>query len=175
MVESGKFYSTILDPILAPMRQRVAEKIKTGEKVIDIACGTGAQLAKLSGIASSLTGIDLSESMIEYATKQNIPKSAFFVNDASDLSIFKNKRFDSAIMSLALHQFDPDLVQKILNEIRRISNRLILVDYAVPLPQNYVGFGSRIAEFMAGREHNRNFKKFYNAGGLNKILPQNGY
>ena len=48
MVESGIFYSTIIDPILAPMRKRVTSEIVPGEKVIDIACGTGAQLADIS-------------------------------------------------------------------------------------------------------------------------------
>ena len=69
MVESGTFYSTIIDPILGPMRKRVTEEIITGEKVIDIACGTGAQLFDIAGIASTVTGVDLSESMIRYANK----------------------------------------------------------------------------------------------------------
>ena len=177
MVESGLFYKTIIDPILAPMRKRVTSEIVPGEKVVDIACGTGAQLAEISRIASSVTGIDLSQSMIDFATKsfkkRNISNSAFFVSDASDLSIFKTKRFDVAIMTLALHQFHSDLFSPILNEMKRISDKIIIVDYAVPLPVNYAGTGSRVAEFFAGREHNRNFKQYYKLGGLNAILPAN--
>jgi ubiquinone/menaquinone biosynthesis C-methylase UbiE len=179
MVESGIFYSNIIDPILAPMRKRVAAEIRKGEKVIDIACGTGAQLFDISRIASYVTGVDLSESMIEYATKnfrnKNIANGYFLVGDATNLSMLKLNRFDVAVMTLSLHQFLPELHTPVLNEMKRIANRIIIVDYAVPLPINYAGIGSRIAEFLAGREHNRNFKKYYKLGGLEAILIANNF
>lgn len=177
MVESGKFYGTVIDPILAPMRKRVTNEINAGENIIDIACGTGAQVFDLCGIASKAVGADLSESMINHAQnsvrKRNIQNAGFFVCDATNLSRFDPKSFDVAIMSLALHQFDPDLHSLILNEMKRVAKRIIIADYAIPLPKNYAGTGSRVAEFLAGREHNRNFKRFYRLGGLNKILPAN--
>ncbi len=177
MVESGPFYSTVIDPILAPLRKRVTAEIIPREKVIDIACGTGAQLFEISEIASFITGVDLSESMINFATKtskkRNVLNAIFFVCDASDLSIFKEKRFDVALMTLALHQFPPHLHSPILNEMKRVADKIIFVDYAVPLPTNYTGIGCRIAEFLAGRQHNHNFKQYYKLGGLNTILPAN--
>jgi hypothetical protein len=57
--------------------------------------------------------------------------------------------------------------------MKRVAKRVIIVDYAVPLPKNYAGIGSRIAEFLAGREHNFNFKQYYRLGGLNGILRAN--
>ena len=177
MVESGPFYNTVIDPILVPLRKRVTAEIKPNEKVIDIACGTGMQVFEIAKIASFVTGVDLSESMVNFATKtsrkRNILNTAFFVCDATDLTVFKEKRFDVALMTLALHQFPPHLYPAILNEMKRVANKIIIVDYAVPLPKNYVGIGSRIAEFFAGREHNRNFKHYYKLGGLNQILPAN--
>jgi demethylmenaquinone methyltransferase/2-methoxy-6-polyprenyl-1,4-benzoquinol methylase len=177
MVESGTFYSTVLDPILAPMRKRVTNEIHYGEKIIDIACGTGAQVFELCEIASKIVGVDLSESMINHAQnsvkKRNILNAEFFVGDATNLSIFEANSFDVAIMSLALHQFEHRLHSTILNEMKRVAKRIIIVDYAVPLPNNYAGVGSRIAEFLAGKEHNSNFKQYYQLGGLNKILPAN--
>ena len=177
MVESGIFYSTVLDPILEPMRKRVSIEIHHGEKIIDIACGTGAQVFELSGIASEIVGVDLSESMINHAQKsckkRNILNAEFFVCDATDLSRFNENSFDVAIMSLALHQFDPRLHSPILSEMKRVASQIIIVDYAVPLPKNYAGIGSSIAEFLAGSEHNRNFKQYSRLGGLKRILPAN--
>jgi ubiquinone/menaquinone biosynthesis C-methylase UbiE len=177
MVESGNFYSTFIDPILTPMRKRVTNEIHHGEKIIDIACGTGAQVFELSEIASEIVGVDLSESMISHAQnsckKRNILNAEFFVCDATNLSRFEANSFDLAIMSLALHQFDPRLHSPILSEMKRVAQRIIIVDYAVPLPKNYAGVGSRVAEFLAGKEHNRNFKQFYRLGGLKAILPAN--
>lgn len=177
MVESGTFYSTVIDPILAPMRKRVTSEINHGEKIIDIACGTGAQVFELCEIASEIVGVDLSDTMISHAQnsckKRNILNAEFFVCDATNLSRFEAKSFDVAVMSLALHQFDSRLHSPILSEMKRVANRIIIVDYAIPLPKNYAGVGSRIAEFLAGKEHNRNFKQFYRLGGLKAILTAN--
>jgi ubiquinone/menaquinone biosynthesis C-methylase UbiE len=106
--------------------------------------------------------------------KKKILNAEFFVCDATHLSAFNENSFDVAIMSLALHQFEPRLHSPILSEMKRVAKRIIIVDYAVPLPKNYVGVGSRVAEFMAGKEHNLHFKQYYQLGGLNKILPGNG-
>jgi ubiquinone/menaquinone biosynthesis C-methylase UbiE len=177
MIESGTFYSTVIDPILAPMRKRVTSEIRMGETVIDIACGTGAQVYELCEIASSAVGADLSDSMINRAKrtckKRNISNVDFFVCDATNLSIFETGSFNVAVMSLALHQFHPDLHSSVLSEMKRVANRIVIVDYSVPLPKNYAGTGSRIAEFLAGKQHNNNFKQYYLRGGLNKILPEN--
>jgi ubiquinone/menaquinone biosynthesis C-methylase UbiE len=161
------------------MRKRVTSKIKSGETVIDIACGTGAQVFELHEIASKIVGVDLAESMINHAQntckKRSISNAEFFVCDASNLSNFKTNSFDIAIMSLALHQFDPKLHPTVLSEMKRVAGRIVIVDYAVPLPKNYAGIGSRIAEFLAGKEHNHNFRQYYKLGGLNRILPENEF
>ena len=177
MSESGPFYGTFVDPLLQAMRNHIADEIQANKTTIDIACGTGAQVYTLSKTAFKVTGIDYSESMIAYAKKmckkRNVLNVDFTLADATNLSMFKDGEFDFATLSLALHQFDPLLYKSILSEMKRVANKLIIVDYAFPLPQNYAGFGSKVAEFIAGKEHNRNFKHYCRLGGLNKILPQN--
>ncbi len=177
MVESGIFYGNMVDPLLAPLRKYISREIFPGEKIIDIACGTGAQICETSKIVVGATGVDLSKSMIEYAKKQsekkNLKNVYFYVCNATNLSEFADKSFDTALMSLALHQFSPELHPAILNEMKRLANKIILVDYAVPLPKNYSGLGSRVAEFLAGKDHNRNFKQYCRLGGLNQILTKN--
>lgn len=178
MIETGWFYGSAIDPILKSMRKKLAAHISANETVIDIACGTGAQVFEMAGKAKRIVGVDLADSMIEYAKKQKLKRNTanteFVVANATDLSRFSENEFDVATMSLALHQFSPDLYKPILNEMKRVAKRIVIVDYAVPLPMNYVGVSSKIIEFMAGLEHNRNFRTFYKAGGLATILPQSG-
>lgn len=178
MVETGLFYSSVIDPMLKGMRNKVRAQIEKDETVIDIACGTGAQAFNLANKAGSVVGIDLSESMIRFATKKTnklgIPNTVFKVADATNLSDFADGAFDVAIMSLALHQFPPELYAPILNEMRRVAKRIVIADYAVPLPNNFVGYASKTIEFLAGREHNHCFREYYIAGGLKILLPQNG-
>lgn len=106
--------------------------------------------------------------------KFGIRNVSFKTCDATNLASFSDNEFDIATMSLALHQFSPSLYSFILKELKRISKKIIIVDYSIPLPKNILGYSSRWIEFMAGREHYRNFKKFYKNGGLENILKENG-
>lgn len=177
MTESGIFYSSIIDPILKPMRVSVANHIQPGRNVIDIACGTGAQVFEIAKKAKRVVGIDISDSMIRYAKrtslKMDINNTEFVVCDASNLDSFADNEFDVATMSLALHQFNPNFHSIILSEMKRVARKIIICDYSIPLPKNIAGFSSQVAEFLAGSEHNKNFKLYTNLGGLNSILRAN--
>ncbi len=68
-------------------------------RIIDIGCGTGRHSIELSKRGYTITGIDLSESLIEKArekAKQNHVETAFFNYDARDLPF--GNQFDVAIM-----------------------------------------------------------------------------
>jgi len=177
MVESGLFYSTVIDPVLSGMRKKVNRVISNEQNILDVACGTGAQVFELAHSAKEVTGIDLSESMIRKAEqtkqKRNIPNVSFRICDATGHWKFNDKQFDIALITLALHQFPPENYSAILGEMKRVAKKIIILDYAVPLPHNITGWGSRVAEFFAGREHHQNFRKFYRAGGLKNILAEN--
>ncbi len=178
MVESGFFYSTFIDPVLRSLREKVAAHVSCGESVIDIACGTGAQVFKLSEKVKRSVGADLSESMIAYARKEGeirgVTNADFVVVDVTDLSQFAENEFDVAVLSLALHQFDSEIYPNVLSEMKRISQRIIIVDYTVPLPKNIAGITGKTIEYLAGREHFRNFRKYYHLGGLLPLLEKNG-
>lgn len=176
-IDSGWFYKSFIDPLLESGRKKIIAEINLGESVLDIACGTGALVFSGAQKAKYFVGIDLSETMVKSAqkekTKRNLKNIDFKVADASQLQIFANKEFDVVTLSMALHQFDPDLHSPILNELRRVAKTIIIVDYSVPLPKNFSGFAAKIIEFIAGKEHNQNFKKYYKLGGLNTILSHN--
>jgi SAM-dependent methyltransferase len=177
VVESSLFYSIIIDPVLIRMRKRIASVIPHGQKILDVACGTGAQVFEMAHVAEEVVGIDFSESMIKKANqtlrRKKTPNVSFRVCDATGVMKFKDKQFDVATMMLALHQFEPKMHSSILTGMKRIARHLILIDYAHPLPRNYIGLGSRFAEFFAGREHYRNFKHYNRLGGLPVIIEKN--
>lgn len=73
-----------------------AKRLKPGAKVLDIGCGTGYPIAAhLSGIGCCVTGIDISERMIDCALGLNLPGAEFFVADL--LQFRTDKRFDGVI------------------------------------------------------------------------------
>jgi len=69
--------------------------------------------------------------------------------------------------------FYSTVIDPVLSGMKSVARKIIIIDYAFPLPKNITGTGSRLAEFFAGREHHRNFKKYNRLGGLPGILPKN--
>ncbi|MFW6370764.1 MAG: class I SAM-dependent methyltransferase [Bacteroidota bacterium] len=179
MSESGTFYGTLIDPVLKKLRKRVIRHIEPGQTVLDIACGTGAQLFESAAVISMAVGFDYSESMINRAQKikqqKNIDHLEFILHDATEEWPFYDYQFDVAVLSLALHQFSPKSYFVILNEMKRVATRQIFVDYAIPLPDNYAGLGSIVAEFFAGREHYKHFRQYGRLGGLHQILTRHRF
>lgn len=179
MFETGLFYSIFVDPILKGIRKKVVAQVAHNETVIDIACGTGAQGFEIAAKAKRLVGVDLSKSMIRFAQRksqrQKLQNIEFCEADATQLLGFRNKEFDVATMSLALHQFSPKIYASVLSEMKRIAQRVVIIDYAVPLQNNIVGSICKTIEFMAGVDHNRCFRSFCNIGGGQTILRNNGF
>jgi 2-polyprenyl-3-methyl-5-hydroxy-6-metoxy-1,4-benzoquinol methylase len=111
--ETKKWYETLFDDYGEKYENECFTKGTIGEcdfiekeinynkkiKIIDIGCGTGRHAIELSKRAYSVTGIDLSESLLKKArekAKQNGLKIDFLHHDARNLP-FENQ-FDLAIM-----------------------------------------------------------------------------
>jgi SAM-dependent methyltransferase len=172
------FYQIFIDPILSRLHKSISEYIKSSDRVIDIACGTGSLSMALSGKAMHVTGIDLSEEMIAAAMrsvrKTGIKNVIFQTRDASDMADYKDQEFDVAITSMAVHQFDAQLAAEILMEMKRIARKVIIVDYNHPMPR---GFSRAVAygiEMIAKGDHYRNFRVYMDKGGINYFINQAG-
>ncbi|HYW95930.1 MAG TPA: class I SAM-dependent methyltransferase [Bacteroidales bacterium] len=172
-------YKTIIDPLLNSLRQRVYYHVAKDSTVLDIACGTGDLAFKLAEKCRHVTGIDLYGPMVIYAgqkaEKENIDNTDFQIADASDLSRFSDDQFDTATMSLALHQFNSDERTLILAEALRVAPKLIIADYAQPIASMFLRSGVHVAERIAGKEHYRNFNSFRHEGGTEMIATKNDY
>lgn len=114
---SSPYYETGWQHQLWPAQERLldAAGLENGEHVLDISCGTGLvtfPIAEAVGAEGSVTGIDLSEGMIEKAKgiagKRNILDVNFKAMDAEDLEL-SDESFDVAVNSLGLMYYpDPD-------------------------------------------------------------------
>lgn len=175
---SYNLYNIIIDPMLVNLRKVINCHVPSESKLIDIACGTGAQAFQLAGKCKIVVGVDLNESLIHFADKkrkkQNIQNLSFIRADANDLYQFSDKEFDYSLLCLALHQFPQNLHKQILKKAMRISSKLIITDYACPQPGNMYGRFIKIIEYLAGGDHYKSFKDYLTAGGLEKIAVEAG-
>ena len=102
--KKGKIWVSLesnIDKMLGPLGHHAIKILnpKSGEKILDIGCGTGStsqSLSKLVGENGLITGIDISEPILSFAKNQlenkNIKNIDFIQEDAQtfNLSNFQN-------------------------------------------------------------------------------------
>jgi ubiquinone/menaquinone biosynthesis C-methylase UbiE len=171
-------YETLVDPLLRDLRKFTPEfsGMKAGDKVIDVCCGTGAQVLEYGRHGIIATGIDSSRDMLQIATRNRMKQRAvnvsFQLADAANLP-FPDGYFDYATVSFGLHDKEKPIRYQIISEMKRIVKQdgaLILIDFQVPLPRNAGAAFARAIEFLAGGSHYRGFKDYLANGGLEDIL-----
>lgn len=135
------FYNVVTLPI-AGVRRKVAEitGAKNGSKILDVATGTGQQAFAFAKRGYDVVAVDLTESMIEIARKNNKNGLVRFeVADATNLH-FQDNTFDVSCVSFALHDMPLTIREKVLKEMTRVTRpngTIVVVDYA--LPENWIG------------------------------------
>jgi SAM-dependent methyltransferase len=172
----GVIYASGIDPILNRTREIIAGYIPKDSTVIDICCGTGALAFYISTRCEHVTGVDRSSGMIKYADEEKkdrgLTNVEFVHADATNLSLYQDHVFDYAVLSFTIHEMPPEIRVPVLREAIRIANELIIVDYIIPIPMNWIGMINLRYEFIAGYDHFRNFLNFRNNRGLDGLLEK---
>ncbi|MCJ7695819.1 MAG: class I SAM-dependent methyltransferase, partial [Anaerolineaceae bacterium] len=92
-------YENLIDPILKNVRQLTPEfsGMKANDKVLDVCCGTGAQVIEYGRHGILATGVDTDSNMLGTAfrnkVKQASSNTSFYLADATNLP-FCNNNFD---------------------------------------------------------------------------------
>ncbi len=174
-------YATIVDPILRDVRIYLPDfaGMKAGDRVLDVCCGSGAQVYEYYRKGLAAHGVDNSQRMLDlaqrYYAKSNMSSASFTLTDAAHLP-FADDSFDFTYISLALHDKDVTLVNSIIREMKRVTypgGALVFADYSMPLPRSVTGYFIRVIEFFAGALHFSNFRRYLKNGGLQCVLETN--
>jgi ubiquinone/menaquinone biosynthesis C-methylase UbiE len=112
-----------------------AEMLSPGSKVLDLGCGSGINAELMQNTGHSITGFDLSESMLDLARKR-CPKQTFIqgsVNSIED-SLKKNNLnipFDALCLSFIIVHLNDDECNVLLNKLRPLikSNGLLYLSF----------------------------------------------
>ncbi|THB71266.1 MAG: class I SAM-dependent methyltransferase [Desulfobulbaceae bacterium] len=175
---SARYYELLLSPALRQTRGDIVTYINhmSHERIIDMGCGTGVQLADLYSPSRELHGIDNSMSMLEQA-RRNLPDDVkLHYLDARQES-FSDDYFDCSILSLTLHDKHPTDIQLIfLNaaKITKSTGSIVIADYCdfdlSPMSFLVGKLFIPLLEKLAGDEHYQNYKRWMQAGGLQSFL-----
>lgn len=115
------------------IQNRTENKIDLSQykTVLDIGCGTGALAKTLYDRGLKITGVDVSEGMIDQAKKKlkDTDIKLLTINPEEDLP-FPDKSFDLIITSYVLHGLQAKERLELYNEMKRIAkHRVIIHEY----------------------------------------------
>lgn len=173
----ASYYDFVLEPIFRGVRKRIVEisRVTPGMKILEVACGTGAQGERFRKAGALYTGVDLSPAMLAVAEKRNL---GCLLADGTKLPL-ENNTFDLSTITLALHEVEPETSRKLVNEMIRVTKKdgfLIIVDYTLSGKRSlYSNIGKKSVHYiekLVGGSHYTNYLKFMDSGGLLTFLEQ---
>ncbi|NOX88995.1 MAG: class I SAM-dependent methyltransferase [Calditrichaeota bacterium] len=176
----AKFYDALTGPFNKALRSigfRLSSP-KKGMRVLEVGCGTGANLKLYRQAGCRVYGIDLSPSMIAVAQKK-LENNAHLVTGDAALMPFTDDHFDLVIAMLTLHEIGESHRLPIVKEMVRVKKpdgRLLFVDYragSIRFPKGW--FYRAVILFFekaAGRRHFENYRNFLSREGLYPLLKK---
>ena len=167
------FYNIMTLPLVR-VRNQVVDFAGAGKDstILDVATGTGQQAFAFAKRGHNVIGVDLTDSMLEIARKNN--KAGFVkfeIADATDLR-FEENSFDVSCISFALHDMPPNIREKVLREMVRVTKPngiIVIVEY--DLPRNKI---SRTLIYRLISLYEGEYYKQFIASDLDSLLRETG-
>jgi demethylmenaquinone methyltransferase/2-methoxy-6-polyprenyl-1,4-benzoquinol methylase len=124
---------------------------KRGERILDLAAGTGTSSASLAASGAKVVAADFSPGMIEVGKKQQTgnPNIEFLVADGMDLP-FADDEFDAVTISFGLRNIvEPRTALAELYRVTKPGGRIVICEFSTP-PASIVklGYSAYLQRFM---------------------------
>jgi len=104
---------------------------KPGERILDLAAGTGTSSVPLAEAGAKVTACDMSNGMLAEG-RNRYPQLDFVYGDAHELP-FEDGTFDAVTISYGLRNIDD--TEKALSEMRRVTKpggRIVVAEFSTP-------------------------------------------
>jgi len=170
--DAGIIHRVYFEPLYQRILVMLKDKIASGTRFLDIACGTGEIIYRLAKAnpGAELLGVDFSAEMILKARKKNVHLGNTRFAEANAISLpFIDATLDTVLCSEAFHHFVAP--EKVLQEVRRVlkpGGSFILVD---PAFNNKIWKGIATLVFKPIE----NACRYYSRTELENLLSANGF
>jgi ubiquinone/menaquinone biosynthesis C-methylase UbiE len=127
--KAAQYYEGFWSKQLAPAQDRLLAlaALQPGERVLDVACGTGLvtfRAAAAVGPRGAVVGTDISQGMVDLvahlAAERSITNVAFQRADAEDMSDLADESFDAVLTALGL-MYVPDVLAALKEQLRLLK------------------------------------------------------
>jgi SAM-dependent methyltransferase len=174
----GIFYDKFIAHHQDKLFSQIKNILEEDSKVIDIGTGTGRFAFSAADKCKSILGIDLSIRNINRANKilakNPDNKISFEHKNINEIAAEGKAHFDYAVMTYVIHEIDESERVGLLKNISTIADKIIIGDYLVPAPNEFGSLLNEIVEFIAGKEHYKNFKSYIKNNGIKGLVDASG-
>ena len=174
----GGFYDRFIAPNQRELFAQIIKLIEPESHIIDVGCGTGFFSFSIADKSKTVLGIDLSKRNITKAnqnlSKQPTNKLSFRNVYLHDIISEDKMHFDYAVMTYVIHEVNEEDRIQLLNELAEVADNIIIGDYLTPCPTDFAGRIVKIVEFIAGKDHYRNFRTYQANGGIQYLADKSG-
>jgi demethylmenaquinone methyltransferase/2-methoxy-6-polyprenyl-1,4-benzoquinol methylase len=102
-----------------------------GERILDIACGTGTSSAALARSGATVVGVDISDGMLEEATRKH--HGVEFVRANAEKLPFHSDEFDVVTSSFGLRNVEhPSIALGEMYRVLKPGGRLVICEFSRP-------------------------------------------
>ncbi len=124
--------------VILPNLLRLVEP-KAGQRILDLACGTGFFARELAKSGAEVVGVDISAELINLAKKQESQGISYFISPAHELSMLPSASVDAVTNILAIQNIAE--VKQVFAEVKRVlkpgTKFIIVMNHpAFRLPKN---------------------------------------
>lgn len=154
---------------------RIVEFAGSGEKILDVGCGTGVIGEKLISKGNKVYGIDLSRGAVKNAMKRGIKAK---VHDILKELPYRDNSFDGIILGEIIeHVVDTD------GFLQRVRKKLKKNGYVIITTPNLASFGRRLMLLLGMNPHieyclrtdSAGHVRYFVKSTLFKLLEDNGF
>lgn len=108
-----------------------AVELKPGQKVLDVACGTGYVASRARARGASARGVDFSKAMLAQAAR--LHTSIEFDHADAEALPYSNNSFDAVVVNFGVHHFPfPDRALAEVHRVLRPNGRTAFTVWATP-------------------------------------------
>ncbi len=130
-------------------------QVPSGQRVLDVACGTGRYLQIHLESGNQPTGVDISPHMIEHARKNVGADVPILLGDAEKLP-FEDRSFDG-VTCMRLYQRVPSAIRiQMLREVKRVSRGWAIVYFGGTTP--WLDVRRELRTSLFGLKHNGQYR-----------------
>ncbi len=150
-----------IELVVGGFRKKLAGRIGSSQKVLDVACGTGSNAIILAD-GNEVTGIDISPEMLRHAERKAKGRKIRLVEGDASRMRFRDSAFDVSMITFSLHDMPWQTGIRVLKEMKRVTKkggRIFIADYS-----GQKNLATRIVDRIVSRWETKYYGSFMRHG-----------